>query len=88
MPVSTDATTSGGAVVLVADGGVDVVECDVVDGGDAVARLAGRDEFCDRLGAGAAGECGFAEAVVGVEDDGDVASEGAANCSQELVITC
>jgi hypothetical protein len=67
---------SGGAVVLVPNGGVDVVQTDVVDGGDPFVRFAGSDEFGDGLGAGAAGQGGFAEAVVGVEDDGNRPAEG------------
>lgn len=69
-------TWSGGVVVLVADGGVDVVQGDVVDGGDAVAGFACGDELGDGLGAGARGEGGFAEAVIGVEDNGNGPAEG------------
>lgn len=63
-------------VVLVPHRGVDVLDADVVDGGDPFAGFACGDEFGDCFGVGAAGQGGFAEALVGIEDDGDGAAEG------------
>jgi hypothetical protein len=69
-------TWSGDAVVLVPNRGSDVLYADVVHGGDPFAGFAGSDELGDRLCADTAGQGGFTEAVVGVEDDGDAATEG------------
>ena len=69
-------SAAGALVVLVADSGVDVVQGDVVDGGDAVTGLACGDELGDGLGAGARGEVGFAEEVIGVEGNRNGATEG------------
>ncbi len=66
----------GGAIVLEPYRGVDIPDGDVIDGRDAFAGFAASDELGDRFGADSGGEGGFAEAVDGVEDDGDGAAEG------------
>ena len=55
---------------------LDLVDGDAVHGCDVVGRFAGGDEFGDGLGADTAGQGGFAEPALGIEDDRDGAAQG------------